>query len=213
MSLEWRRYKATRPEYRAASDDSGPAIEGYAAVFNRYSQNLGGFVEQIDPDAFRDALGRGVVGLMNHSEDLLLGSVESDTLSLSVDDVGLRYRIELDLSDPDGQRAESKVRRGLLRGSSFSFDLAPDGDSWSETEQGFPLRTLRSIGRVYDVGPVTFPAYKVTEEDGLAVALRSAPGVLRGEEVEVAAETPPATEPESVEGVRSRRVIAGRWVR
>ena len=62
---------------------------------------------------------------------------------------------------------------GTLRGSSFSFDVAPDGVEWAQTEQGFPLRRLRSIAALYDVGPVTFPAYLATEDDELAVSLRS----------------------------------------
>ena len=215
--LEWRRYKGTQPEYRAGSDDAGPVISGYAAVFNRYSQNLGGFVERIMPGAFDDALGRDLVGLFNHSEDRLLGSVESDTLRVEVDDVGLRYEIDLDLDDPDARSVASKVRRGLLRGSSFSFRLTPGGDEWSETEQGFPLRSLVAVERTQDVGPVTFPAYKITQEGDLAVALRSIAPELRSlNESGSAAETPPAGSggagDDTPVGVESRRSIAGRWL-
>lgn len=161
------------PEYRADGDTV--TLEGYAAVYSRYSQNLGGFVEVIEPGAFDDVLGRGsnIAGLLNHEPSRLLATTRSGTLRLTSDAVGLRYAIDLDETDPDGQSAAAKARRGTLRGSSFSFDVGPDGVEWAQTDQGFPLRRLRSIAALYDVGPVTFPAYLATEDDELAVSLRS----------------------------------------
>jgi hypothetical protein len=35
-------------------------------------------------------------------------------------------------------------------------------EEWSYNPQGFPLRTLRSV-ELFDVGPVTFPAYLGTD--------------------------------------------------
>ena len=170
---EFRAYRQTIPELRAV--DGGVVLEGYAAVFNRYSQNLGGFVEQIDPAAFTDALTRtdGTVGLFNHDPNNLLGTVASGTLTLEPDNIGLRYAIPIDMEDPDGQRVAAKARSRKLRGSSFSFTVAEGGAEWSTTDQGFPLRTIRNISTLYDVGPVTFPAFLQTQDEGLAVALRS----------------------------------------
>lgn len=172
---EFRVYRdVVAPEVRAAGD--APVLVGYGAVFNRYSQNLGGFVEQVDPAAFNDTLqrldGRRVVGLGNHDPNWLLADTDSRTLALDVDNLGLGYAMNLDLDDPDGKRAERKAATGKFRGSSFSFRVLPDGAEWSTTDQGFPLRTLRSV-ELYDVGPVTFPAYRATEDEDLAVALRS----------------------------------------
>lgn len=170
---EFRVYRGiAAPEMRAT--DAGPVLVGYGSVFNRYSQNLGGFVEQVDPAAFNDTLTRGgnVVGLGNHDPSWLIASTESNTMSLTVDGTGLGYAMNVDLADPDGLRMERKAATGKLKGSSFSFRVLPDGETWSTTDQGFPLRTLRSVD-LFDVGPVTFPAYKQTEDDGLAVALRS----------------------------------------
>lgn len=170
---EFRVYRGVdAPELRAA--DAGPVLVGYGAVFNRYSQNLGGFVEQVDPAAFNDTLQRGgnVVGLGNHDPNWLIASTESNTMSLSIDGDGLGYAMNVDLGDPDGVRMARKAETGKLKGSSFSFRVMPEGESWSTTDQGFPLRTLRSVD-LFDVGPVTFPAYKQTEDDGLSVALRS----------------------------------------
>ena len=71
-----------------------------------------------------------------------------------------------------------------MPGSSFSFPIAPDGDSWSQTEQGFPLRTITRLDNLYDVGPVAMPAYLGTKGEGVAAAVRSLAS-LTGEPVDV----------------------------
>lgn len=169
---ELRVLRAPAPELRAA-DGEPPVLEGYGAVFNTYSRNLGGFVEQVDPGAFTDTLaqqGRDILGLINHDPNWLLASTQSGTLDLIADGTGLRYRMLLDESDPDAQRAMSKVRTGKLRGSSFSFRAI--SDKWGTTEQGFPLRSLLAV-ELFDVGGVAMAAYPATEAEGAAVALRS----------------------------------------
>jgi uncharacterized protein len=171
--MQERRMHRAVPELRMA-DDGGVILEGYGAVFNRYSENLGGFVEQVGPGAFDDTLSRDnvVAGLVNHDVNWLLASTDSDTLELASDTTGLKYRMTLDPDDPDTLRAVAKVKTRKMRGSSFSFTTMTDGSEWSLTEQGFPLRTLLKV-RLYDVGPVTFPAYPDTRGDDVAVALRS----------------------------------------
>lgn len=178
MMNERRCYKSrgvdTSVELRAAADGS-KSLVGAAAVFKRYSQNLGGFVEVLAPEAFTPALQRGsnVAGLVNHDPSWLLATTGSGTLSLAQDDEAFRYVMGLDMTDPDAQRAAAKIGTGKMPGSSFSFRVAPGGDSWSQTDQGFPLRTIRSIDELFDVGPVTFPAYLDTQGDTAATALRS----------------------------------------
>jgi HK97 family phage prohead protease len=142
----------------------------------RYSQNLGGFVEQIAHGAFDDVLARtgtNIQGLVNHDPNWLLATTDSGTMTLAAELVGLAYEMQLDPGDPDAVRAMSKVSTGKMRGSSFSFSLPPGGDEWTLTEQGFPLRTIRTFSGLYDVGPVGTPAYLDTEGEGMATALRS----------------------------------------
>lgn len=158
------------------SGDGTAVLAGYGAVFMRYSQNLGGFVEQLAPSTFDDVLkrtGSNVQGLVNHDPNWILADTESGTLRLLTDASGLPYEMDLDMSDPDAVRAIAKVRTRKMRGSSFSFSVPPGGDEWSLTEQGFPLRTISTVSGLYDVGPVGSPAYLSTTDDGLAVALRS----------------------------------------
>jgi len=171
--LETRSYKRVgQPEIRAAAD-GGTQIAGAGAVFMSYSQNLGGFVEQIEANAFDEVIDGDVVALVNHDPNLLLGRSGAGTLALTIDADALRYVIDLDMSDPDAVSAAAKIRSGNMPGSSFSFVTAEDGDKWELTEQGFPLRTITRMAGLYDVGPVTFPAYRGTEGAGAATALRS----------------------------------------
>lgn len=149
-----------RPVEFRATDTGLGVLTGYAAVFNRYSQNLGGFVEQVDPGAFTKSLGDSVpvVARFNHEDNLLLGTTEGGTLALEVDGTGLRYDIQL----PDtsaGRDVKALAERGDLRYSSFAFRTLTD--DWGFTPEGFPLRTLLGV-QLVDVAPVTNPAYRDT---------------------------------------------------
>lgn len=141
-------------------------LSGYAAVFNRYSQNLGGFVEMVDPAAFNKSLADGVPVMArgNHDDAYLLGTTWAGTLKLEVDGTGLRYTVDL----PDttaGRDYKALAARGDVKWSSFAFRTLED--EWGMTDQGFPLRILRSV-QLVDVAPVNSPAYLDT-----SVALRS----------------------------------------
>ncbi len=157
-----------------SSEDGKRTLHAYAAVFMRYSQNLGGFVEQIAPQAFDRVLGadQDTYALFNHDQNQILGRTLSGTLRVSKDVTGLPYEVDLPTLGA-GPVVEEQVRLRNLTGSSFSFRTAADGDTWSLTEDGFPLRTVTSVARLFDVGPVTTPAYLQTHEEGAAAAMRS----------------------------------------
>ena len=156
--------------------DNGSGVKtltGYAAVFNRYSSNLGGFVEQIAPGAFTQTLTQADIRhLLNHDANMVLGRSRSGTLRLSEDTTGLRY--EVDLPDTTAARdLAALVDRGDITGSSFAFRVVgDDGDDWSLTEDEFPLRTVRQAA-LYDTSTVTYPAYPSTQEGDVKAAVRS----------------------------------------
>lgn len=156
-----RRYTTAGFEYRASGDRTPGTMRGYALKWDRLSQNLGGFVERVAPGAVNLGDGSDVLARYNHEDDYLLGRTSSGTLRLSVDDTGLVY--EVDLPDTTaGRDVAVLMERGDVSQSSFAFYVPPDGDSWSTTEEGFPLRTLRQI-QLVDVAPVNTPAYLDTE--------------------------------------------------
>ena len=143
-----------------ASDNGPGTLIGYASVFNRHSQNLGGFVERVDPDAFNKSLADKVpvVARFNHKDDFLLGTTEAGTLVLRKDGTGLQY--EVDLPDTSiGRDVAVLARRGDLRYSSFAFQTIED--EWGYTDDEFPLRTLKAV-KLADVAPVVSPAYRDT---------------------------------------------------
>lgn len=164
MSDAERRFTSVRVEVRAGSDDSR-TIGGYAAKFDRISQNLGGFVERIAPGFFNKSRGDnwpGVVARYNHDDNLLLGTTQAGTLRLGVDDVGLDYAVDLPNARAD---VYELVQRGDVAQSSFAFVVFEE--EWDSTDQGFPRRTLVT-GQLRDVAPVNTPAYTDT-----TVAMRS----------------------------------------
>ena len=153
------RHVAQPVEFRDADADGSPGtLEGYAVVFGKFSQNLGGFVEQVDPAAVRKSLADNtpVVARFNHDDNFLLGTTEAGTLTLTADEVGVRFRVDLPNTSA-GRDMAALAKRGDLRYSSFAFHTIED--EWGVTEAGLPLRTLTSI-HLIDVAPVVSPAYR-----------------------------------------------------
>jgi HK97 family phage prohead protease len=147
-------------KFEVREDASGMFLEGYAALFNSRSENLGGFTETIKPGAFRASLkARNDIKLLwNHDTGAVMGSTRAGTLTLTEDERGLRVSATL----PDttyGRDARELVRRGDVTGFSFGFSMpARGGDEWSSdgTE-----RVLKSV-RLHEVSLVAFPAYPAT---------------------------------------------------
>jgi HK97 family phage prohead protease len=154
-------------ELRAAPEGSTSpgTIVGYAAVFNRYSLDLGFFREKVAPGAFTDALKRcDVRCLRNHEPESILGRTSAGTLRLVQDEIGLRIECDLPNTQIGRDTAES-IGRGDIQGQSFAFSTAID--QWDYSSEPWQ-RTVVEIAELYDVGPVTFPAYEDT-----SVAVRS----------------------------------------
>lgn len=152
------------------SDGDGPGnLRGYAAKFKKWSVDLGGFIERIMPGAFTEAIkDADVRSLKNHDSNLLLGRTTAGTLELEENKTGLQFKNPLP-NTTTGRDTAEEVRRGDLSGCSFSFRLAEEGgDEWHYDKDGTVRRTIHKIAKLFDVGPVTFPAYTDT-----SVALRS----------------------------------------
>lgn len=148
-------------EVRAEGRESEPThIIGYGAVFNTKSELLWGFREIIMPGAFDNVLNDDVRGLFNHDPNFILGRSTAGTLSLSVDEHGLKY----DITAPDTPTIRDLViaplKRGDITQSSFAFQVARNGDDWYENDDGVVIREIHKISRLYDVSPVTYPAYQ-----------------------------------------------------
>ena len=140
------------------SDGGAPIIEGYAALFNTLSEDLGGFYERIKVGAFsRTLTERDVRGLWNHDPLYVLGRGSAGTLRLGEDDTGLQFEVDV----PDTQWARDllvSIRRGDVREMSFQFSAVMD--EWAQVGDQI-VRTLIDVD-LYDISVVTFPAYPQT---------------------------------------------------
>jgi uncharacterized protein len=139
--------------------DKKPVIKGYAAVFNRLSEDLGGFREQVAPGAFKKTIATDDIrALFNHDSNYVLGRTKSGTLRLIEDDKGLA--IEIDPPDTQWSRdLQESIRRGDITQMSFGFRAIKD--EWKNEQGQTPVRTLVE-NWLRDVSPVTFPAYPQT---------------------------------------------------
>lgn len=165
MKLE-RRVLAGNLEVRTTGD--APKLVGHAAVFNRDSELIfGSFIERIAPGAFAESIAKpdDIRALINHDPNLILGRNVSKTLALREDDEGLQVEIDPPKTSYAQDLLES-TRRGDISQMSFGFETLVD--QWERGEDGKPdVRTLLKV-RLFDVSPVTFPAYPDTD-----VAVRS----------------------------------------
>tara|TARA_R110001606_G_scaffold395916_2_gene569111 strand:- start:3464 stop:4870 length:1407 start_codon:yes stop_codon:yes gene_type:complete len=157
-------------ETRIDSTEDNDVIVGHAAVFNSLSEDLGNFREMIMPGAFDNVLNDDTRAYFNHDPNFLLGRVSAGTLRLSVDEKGLRYELDIPKTTV-GQDLKENLRNGNITQSSFAFTLPANGDSWERMADGTDLRKIHKIERLFDVSPVSLPAY--SEADNLTLAQRS----------------------------------------
>ena len=140
------------------SEGETPTLRGTAAVFNSDSEKLGFFIERIQPGAFDDVLNDDVRALFNHDPNFILGRTKAGTLKLSVSDEGLVY--EVDLPDTNVARdLATSISRGDISQSSFAFQVGKD--RWL-MEGDTEVRVIERVNRLFDVSPVTYPAYPDT---------------------------------------------------
>jgi len=163
-------------EMRMEGEESRKVV-GYAAIFNSDSEEMWGFRERIAPGAFDDAIGASDVrALFNHDANMLLARTGSGTLTLSVDERGLRYEFDAPNTTAGNDLLEM-LKRGDVSQSSFAFTVKDE--KWDEVKAEMPIRTITKVKRLYDVSPVTYPAYPDT-----TVAKRSLDAAKKQEQPE-----------------------------
>ena len=150
----------TLQELRVEGDDKEPVIKGYAAVFDVWSEDLGGFREIIRRGAFRKTISDGadVRALFNHDPNFVLGRTSNGTLKLEEDERGLPIEIKAPGTALVHDLVISPIRRRDITQMSFGFRTVRD--RWGKDENMNPpvYRELLEA-KLYDVSPVTFPAY------------------------------------------------------
>ena len=175
----------------------GLTLEGYAAVFN--SPTLindwdGEYEETISPGAFKRTINAraGAIKLQfDHGQHPIVGSIPIGAIeALAEDTRGLFVRARL-FDNWMTEPVRDAIRAGAIDGMSFRFKV--EKDIWDESA-ALRQRTLKEV-RLFELGPVVFPAYADT-----SVALRSlasaVPGLTLTLSSGVTAEEPSSTSDE-----------------
>jgi HK97 family phage prohead protease len=168
---------------RAIGDGMPKEIGGIAAVVNSVT-DLGYFEEVIERGAFDYALSReyDIRCLFNHESDLILGRTKAETCKVFVNaDGNLEYTWIPDYENPTHMSVVRSIMRGDITQSSFAFTIKEQ--SWADSTKYGTMgkRTIKIIDELFDVSPVTYPAYSDTEADARSIIK------MRDEELQIQA--------------------------
>lgn len=153
-------------ELRVTRAADGPSkINGHAAKFDMLSEDLGGFRERIAPGCFAKTIqSDDIRALWNHDSNIVMGRNKAGTLRLWEDSAGLAYEVDAPQNQFIRDMVLSPIERGDVSQCSFGFYTLQDKFTKVDGEW---IRTLLEV-ELFDVSPVTFPAYNSTD-----VAVRS----------------------------------------
>lgn len=163
-----------------------PVMHGHFSVFNEFTEIdsyfEGRFLERVAPGAYKKTFRENrpnIKVLFQHGQDPMIGDKPLGPVDdLREDSTGAYYEVPL-LDAPYTKDLEPGLREGLY-GASFRFkaiqdEWVDDAERSATNPEGLPERTLKEL-RVFEFGPVTFPAYP-----GATAGLRSAdiPGAVQ----------------------------------
>ena len=156
---------------RSEGENMPKEIGGIAAVINSVT-DLGYFEEVIEKGAFDNALSKDydIRCLFNHEAELILGRTKANTCNVFVNgDGNLEYTWVPDYENPTHMSVVRSIMRGDITQSSFAFTIKEQ--KWSESTKygSMGKRTITMIEDLYDVSPVTYPAYADTEADARSI--------------------------------------------
>lgn len=158
-------------------------VQGYASTFNQpytlWEDDEFVIQEQVDSKAFEGADLSDVIFQYNH-EGRVFARVSNGTLSVGTDDEGLS--IEADLGGTDiGRQLFQEIKGGYTTKMSYGYTIndAVWEDRKLEDGRTLELRTITSVGKVYDVSAVSIPANNATSisvrnlSDGVIAEVRA----------------------------------------
>lgn len=163
---EYRRVSAIKVETRADEQDQY-IVEGYATTFNEpyiLWEDMDGwqFIESIDARAFDDTDMSDVIMQYDH-EGKVYARNKNGTLSLEVDDHGLKIRADLSGTEA-GRQLYDEIKGGYTDKMSFGFVVNGEERTYFDEEDKHGVRrVITSIKKLYDVSAVSIPANDATE--------------------------------------------------
>lgn len=168
LSKEILNNERVRPDSLASQTKEGKKIiTGYAIKFGQQSKKLGNYYEIIDSRALDNVDLTDVKALVDHDYSKVLGRTLSNTLSLEIDNVGLKFEIELADTSYANDLYKS-IERGDINECSFGFKI-DETDRNSTTVERIDsdtyLRTVKKIKELREISIVSLPAYENTNAE------------------------------------------------
>ena len=143
-------------QFRAVENEE-MKIEGYAVVFN--SPETYSYTEVIDEHALDETDMSDVVLRYNHNDSfMVLARTRNKSLNLNVDEKGLMIDAKLQDDITDHKNIYNAIKSGLIDKQSFAFSVEED-----EYDYDTDTRTIKKIGKLYDVSVVDQPFYNSTD--------------------------------------------------
>lgn len=167
MPIEKRFIETDEIEIRSTTPDGGneqKSVSGVGIVYNREAEIWPGFFERIKPGAFTRSISsnREIKSFFNHDPNAVLSTTRSDP-KLTIEDTAAGLRFDSPIPPTTyGNDLKINLERKNVRGASFSFSVNDEGDIITRDEKGVYHREIIS-GELYEVGPVTNPAYPQTK--------------------------------------------------
>ena len=153
-------------EKRAEGEDKSYIVEGYATTFgDTYELYRDGkyiVKERVDKNAFADTDMSDVVFQFDH-EGRVYARTKNGTVELNIDNIGLHQKTDLSRTS-SSRAAYEDIEAGNYYQMSFAFTVTDDEYEEEEQDNGDVIltRTIKSIGKLYDVSAVSFPANPYT---------------------------------------------------
>ena len=161
-----REYRSMELRSAEQGEEKNYVVEGYATTFDSpyelYKDGKCIVMEQVDRNAFAEAYTDDVIFQYDHS-GMVYARTRNETLKLDMDEHGLK--VTADLGSTEASRGVwDAIDKGLIDRMSFAFTVTEDEYQENEQTNGdmIILRTIKKIGRLYDVSAVSFPANEQT---------------------------------------------------
>lgn len=156
-----------RNMYEVRAAEEAGLVEGYATTFNSpymlFRMDNYEFWEQVDPMAFSETDMSDVIMQYDH-EGRVFARLSNETLKLDTDTHGLH--VLADLSGTEiGRQLYEEIKGGYTNKMSFGFTVDKDERTTEEDKETHVIkvmRTIKSIGKLYDVSAVSLPANDAT---------------------------------------------------
>lgn len=167
-----RQYRTMQMHIEERSEDNKKYIvKGYATTFNEpytlYGDDEFELREVVDANAFNDADLSDVIFQYDH-EGRVFARLSNNTLELKADEHGLLVIADLGGTE-EGRKLYEEIKGGYTNKMSFGFTVAEDEElRTTEGNKDIYTRTIKRIGKLFDVSAVSLPA-----NDGTEISARS----------------------------------------